>query len=339
MINRICLLFFLLVGASSCSNNDVYKLDEQARGKVKKEDKVKDITLTFEPKVDILFVIDNSGSMDKYQQNLARQATSFTNRIAQNILLDYHIGVVTSDMETRAGELIGSPPWVEKNTPNGNQVLAERLHPGSNGDWMEFFFEPLVAALRSPLVNGANKGFYRPEAYLAVVFITDAAIAGPLTGKTTYDFLLSLKQNDKDKLAAYAAIIPHDNPNHCVTDDLWNTNNLNRFLEFLDFFENSGWGKNYFDLCSDDYGKDLARIGKDLENKIEMFIPLKEFPVLETMVVKYGRQVIPQDADYGWSYVAERTGILLGRELKLTKQKGAVLTINYLPAKLEFPNN
>ena len=94
------------------------------------------------------------------------------------------------------------------------------------------------------------------------------------------------------------------------------------------------WGKTYFDLCSPDFGNDLAKIGADLENKIEMFIPLREFPVLHTMVVKYGEQVIPEDDYYGWSYDAKRVGIVLGKGLKLEDQEDAELIINYIPAKV-----
>ncbi|MCB0357726.1 MAG: hypothetical protein KDD40_11990, partial [Bdellovibrionales bacterium] len=176
--------------------------------------------------------------------------------------------------------------------------------------------------------------FYRQEAFLAIVFITDAAIRGPLTAKATFDMLLQLKNSDREKLAAYAALIPPDNPNRCQYDDQWNQDNLNVFIDFLSFFDGAGWGRTYFDLCSPNFGDELANIGKDLENKIEMFIPLKEFPVIETIQIKYGEQVIPQDAFFGWSYVENRVGILLGKGLKLKEQKDAELTINYIPAKV-----
>ncbi|MCB0391207.1 MAG: VWA domain-containing protein [Bdellovibrionales bacterium] len=328
---NICLVLLLV----SCTDNEVRKLDEAERRKVQKEDIVKDITLTFEPKVDILFVIDNSGSMGTHQSNLSRNVSSFTNQITQNVLLDYHIGVITSDVIDRSGELIGTPPYIDKNTPDRAMRLAENMQPGWSGNWQEKFFLPLIAALKPPLVNGINKGFYREDAFLAIVFITDAAIEEPLTPRATYEELLSLKQNDKDKLAAYAAIIPPDNPNGCAEDDQWDQKNISLFLEFLNYFDNAGWGQTYFDLCSPNFGNDLARIGADLENKIEMFIPLKELPVLNTMVVKYGDQIIPEDDYIGWVYDADRIGIKLGKGLNLDEKEDAELTINYLPAKVD----
>src|SRR5947209_3325762 len=54
---------------------------------------------TFEPKVDILFVIANDTSMFTYQPNLINNAAQFTAEIIKNKILDYHIGV-TSAMGT-----------------------------------------------------------------------------------------------------------------------------------------------------------------------------------------------------------------------------------------------
>ncbi|MCB0357749.1 MAG: VWA domain-containing protein, partial [Bdellovibrionales bacterium] len=159
-MRNVSLLSLLLFVSLACSDDAVRKLDESVRGKVKKQDKIKDVKLTFQPMVDILFVIDNSGSMGNHQANLARNVVSFTSSIVNNVLLDYHIGVVTSDMTTHAGELQGNPLWVERNTPNAKQVLANNLQPGTSGDYLEKFFEPLIAALYPPLVDSVNKGFY-----------------------------------------------------------------------------------------------------------------------------------------------------------------------------------
>lgn len=332
---KLITISFLLLTTMSCSQYSVEKLDEAPRPPVEKQDKIQGVKLTFSPMVDILFVIDNSGSMLSHQVNLARQVLQFTSKITQNLLLDYHIGVLTSSMRNRGGHLIGTPPWVDRMTANGDVILASRMQPGTNGDYDERFFEPIAAALSAPLVDGINAGFYRPEAFLAVVFITDTGIDGPLSPREAFDFLLNLKKGDASRLAAYAALVPPNNPSQCQTDSEWGSGGIQRFMEFLDYFSDFSGGPNYFDLCSPTFGEDLAKIGADLESRIEMFIPLKEFPVLSTMKVYYGRQMIPQHEYYGWSYNADRVGILLGRGLELEEQEGAALSIDYIPAKLK----
>jgi hypothetical protein len=60
-------------------------------------------------KVDILFVIDNSGSMSPYQEQLVASITPFMDAILQakrDKNIDFHIGVVTTDM---GDSWVGSP--------------------------------------------------------------------------------------------------------------------------------------------------------------------------------------------------------------------------------------
>ncbi len=328
----------LTLFVSACSKHAVDKLDEAARPQIESKDKVKGVSLTFEPKVDILFVIDDSGSMNTHQRNMSRQVDKFTNKIAQNFLLDYHIGVVTTSMDVfsdGAGHLLGTPPWIQKTTPNKEAELAARMQPGSNGSGDEKFFEPVMAALSPPVIDGVNKGFYREDAFLAIVYITDTGVDEAVTAKAAYDFLVNLKKGDDNKLAAYAALVTPGNPLGCRYDSEWG-NGIAILIRFLSYFETFGssTGKNYFDLCSPNFGSELAKIGEDLENRIELFVPLKEFPVLSTMQISYGSQIIPQDEFYGWSYNAERVGIIFGRGLVLKKQENVELSIDYIPAEL-----
>src|SRR5262245_37249544 len=54
---------------------------------------------------DILFVVDNSGSMADEQQRLADNFDKFINQIAG--AGDYQIGIVSTDLETMNGEVSG----------------------------------------------------------------------------------------------------------------------------------------------------------------------------------------------------------------------------------------
>src|SRR4051812_1071137 len=55
-------------------------------------------TVEVNSNVDILIVIDDSGSMDVHQQNLTKNVELFVDAISQNTLLDWRIGVITTDM-------------------------------------------------------------------------------------------------------------------------------------------------------------------------------------------------------------------------------------------------
>ena len=55
---------------------------------------------------DLLFVVDNSGSMSEEQENLARSFDTFIHWLTQENV-DFHIAITTTDVETNRGELLG----------------------------------------------------------------------------------------------------------------------------------------------------------------------------------------------------------------------------------------
>src|SRR5690606_7336572 len=60
------------------------------------------------PKSDVLFVIDDSGSMSEEQNALASNAQRFIN-VATSLNTDFQIGVITTDADTKPGQLRGTP--------------------------------------------------------------------------------------------------------------------------------------------------------------------------------------------------------------------------------------
>jgi hypothetical protein len=163
--------------------------------------------------VDILFVVDNSGSMGSKQGTLARSFASFIEVLeSQELGANYRIGITTTDgsgtlratsCRSRLHEfqfswihgdkderqrgcldhcghetLTFAKPWLEKgagttNLPPGLD-MAEALQcvgpQGINGPGLE---KPLESMLRA-LEDDAS-GFFRDEALLAVIIVTDEA--------------------------------------------------------------------------------------------------------------------------------------------------------------------
>src|SRR6476661_1030667 len=59
-------------------------------------------------KIDVLWVVDNSGSMAPRQQNLARNFSSFIDVFTKNSI-NFRIAVTTTDIFKSAGEFRGNP--------------------------------------------------------------------------------------------------------------------------------------------------------------------------------------------------------------------------------------
>ena len=150
-------------------------------------------------KVDLLFVIDNSGSMADEQINLVNSFPSFIDEI-QTQLEDadgYHIGIITSDLYTfdqgclQEGSMVTQTggadssnavcgPYVEGHRymtemDDLDQTFACAGQVGTGGDGNERPMQTMISAL-SPAMNGSggcNEGFLRDDALLVIVIITD----------------------------------------------------------------------------------------------------------------------------------------------------------------------
>ncbi len=89
-----CIPFFLLLMTFGCNSNPVQAPIDRARVELRKTSAIDGAT-----QIDMLWVIDNSGSMCQEQDVLARNFDLFVEEIDKTNL-DFHIGVTTTDMET-----------------------------------------------------------------------------------------------------------------------------------------------------------------------------------------------------------------------------------------------
>jgi len=168
----------------------------------------KSIPVNLNRNLDILFVVDNSGSMLAEQQQLAMNFPEFINVLQQieGGLPDIHLGVLSSNVGAAGaqsvpgcpasgddGNLLTGPPGNTCATQFGLQgsfisdiaqqngtrtknytgdlagLFSCMAQLGTSGCGFEMHLESMYRALQP----GKNAGFYRPDAYLAVVFIAD----------------------------------------------------------------------------------------------------------------------------------------------------------------------
>ena len=245
-----------------------------------------------EDKVDILFVIDNSGSMGTYQQALIRNADSFINAFIANGGLDWKMGIVSTDDSDEP--YIGLKPGDElthKSVDNIKRFKDAVDLLGTNGDAVERTFSPVMKLLpRYP-------GFLRPNAILAIIMITDAAEQSAETATDFLDFLRVTKGGLK-KVVSYGVFAPSDF-GCSVSDSIWNYAG-SPYEELI----KATSGKTY-PLCKD-FGAALADLGKDLVSRISRpSIRLQTRPRLRTLTVNYLGKPLkggPQSEGGYWIY-------------------------------------
>lgn len=320
-----CLLFLVM----GCNNASPKLVGEPPRETRKTEGSE---LQTFNPTVDILFVIDDSGSMYSHQRNLQANADLFAAGLQANKFVDYHIGVISTTDDYNSwsrsggGILFGNQRYIDRNTLNGIKELKDNIMIGTNGSGWEMVFDPLKKALTDPVASRENAGFYRPSAYLAIVLITDAEDQSRrMNAQDTVQFLNDLKKGDSQKILTYGVIIPSNDATGCARDEAGV-----RPLRLEEFFKLTKG--SFYGLCDIDYGAKLGRIGSDLVERVGRRVLLDRRPIIDTVVVNYGSQVILPNPETGWSYDATDNAIVLGRGIHWTDQPvGTMVEVFFKP--------
>jgi hypothetical protein len=160
-------------------------------------------------KMDVLFVIDDSASMEEEQANLILNLRSFVDvldayRTGSGGSLDYRLGVTTTASLTQVYttmpefpeeepepllEFDESPPangallhpdrcmpdraWIERGDGATAPSFACRAVVGTSGSGLEMPLLMMERALTTRVEDGANAGFLRDDALLVVVILSD----------------------------------------------------------------------------------------------------------------------------------------------------------------------
>jgi hypothetical protein len=331
------LMGLLMIGGLSCSpeNPKAHIVPDNTEEKV-----IQDNTQVFDPKVDILFVVDNSGSMQTHQANLSANISKFTSTFTKSSVLDYNIGIVTTDMDTYnfrgkacCGELVGAVKVVNKATQNADRILSQNFLVGTSGSADEMSFDPVVSALSPPNLNAANAGFYRPNASLVVIFLTDAEDQSRQTNAAgLYKFLVDLKNGNQDKVLGYGVLVPTNNSGRCDRDEPNTT--PNRIENFLSMVVNNK--NNIMNICDPDYGSRLANMAKDIADKVGNIIYLDLPPDVSSIRVTYGTADLPKNFETGWSFDVQKNAIMLGSKINWSSQpSGSRIKVFYNAATLD----
>jgi hypothetical protein len=313
-MRTVLLLAISVFFVVSCSEKSPKKVPVKEVEKVTTEEVAPISKDSFRPELDVLFVIDDSGSMMDHQRNLEANISKFADALVRIKYLDYHVGVISSSAtvpfwggpaSSCCGQLEGSVRYVERNTPNGINVLARNMIVGTDGDGVEKFFDPVYMALTEPNLSGYNKGFYRDTANLAVIFVTDTEDQSVnFTATSFYQFLLSLKGNP-DKILIAAANIGDKNVTKCLPNEASEINYYNGLDQLLQMAN-----ATTFSLC-DDFGDKLADLGQKIVAKSQTMY-LQQIPVPETIKVYLDGVELPSDYKYGWTYNASNNSIEFG---------------------------
>lgn len=129
------------------------------------------------PLVDVLWVLDNSGSMAEEQTKLSENLFAFHDFL-RGSGLDWHVGITTTDVDAGLGgalEAVAGYGYLYEDVPHNDELFQMAVRVGVQGSADERGLAATWLSLTQPdpgLV-AANRGFYREDAALHIVVVSD----------------------------------------------------------------------------------------------------------------------------------------------------------------------
>lgn len=247
-------------------------------------------------KVDVLWVIDVSDSMEDERTQLTANFDSFMASLT-NSGAQYQIGVTTTDLSGNGGggTLIGPNPVISPATADPEAAFAQNLtlSPTLAAE------QPLESA-RLVLSTDAGNALVRPDAALAVIILTDEDDSSIGDGGFYARDFLSSKGPGNQNLVTVSAIAG-EVPSGCVIPGYEGV--LGAGARSADKIDEVVTATNgvFGSICDQDFGPTLDGIGWKVAGLARIF-PLSRDPILGTIVVLINGTPLVQHPVDGWQY-------------------------------------
>jgi len=254
---------------------------------------------------DILFVIDNSGSMGSNQTNFKNNFDSFI-AVFSSAGVDYQIGFITTDDESLVNGAIvtssSSDPITEVND------IVDSI--GTSGSAYERGLQYSYLATQPGADAGIGSAFLRADAKLVVIYVSDEPDFSSAYVSTTEvsNHLMSLKSSP-GQVVAHA--VAGDYPSGCTT---------NGGAQFGDGYYDvvNDLGGTFMSICASDFGAQMDTLAR--ESMALMSFNLSGNPIEETI------EVLVDGALSGdWTYDSSSNSIMF----TVAPEDGDLIDVSY----------
>lgn len=254
--------------------------------------------------VDILWIIDNSGSMSEHQRSVINNTDVFIRNFTASSTLDWRMGLISTDPTEQP--YVGFSSRLDKTTPDPVGVFQRAVGAlGTDGSAQEETLRPLINVLtRYP-------DFNRPDTPLAIMMVTDAEEQSRMSFPNDFFPRFQAAIGASNRYFAYGVLNASDFGCDGESGSRW------RYAgsPYESLITNAYIGK-VFPLCQANFGQTLAEIGKEIVKEItHPTIHLNDRPKPQTIVVAYKGTPLPagttSEGGY-WLYDFDRNAIVFG---------------------------
>lgn len=289
------------------------------------------------PRVDVLFVVDDSFSMLDKQLLLSQELPKLVD-VAAAWGQDYHLAVTTTDDITVRGQFKGTPPYT---TSDGDlDLFAKFLLVGTTGSGNEMGLEGAwlavsgsnvaesqIACVDKPnacpqgfrciegFCRGANWGFLRPDADLVIIIVSDEEDSSPQSVSWYVSHYAGLKAPQSGYGVKLHAVVT--TPAGCLGSNFGSAGV--RYIAAVNAFQG-----HVASICATDFSQEFAAIGEKTFGLKDQFLPT--LPVDETTLQV---RVDGQTCTAGWSWNPNTRAVVFDREGPCFPPFGAQVEIEY----------
>jgi len=255
------------------------------------------------PVLDVLWVVDNSGSMNQFQTNLATNIGSFITTFASSGA-DYRMAVITTDRYTFSTVL-------DPSHPDPESELASLVITGTNGSGMEKGIAMAGDSLSNSTAAGPGGIFFRAHAKLIVIFVSDEQDWSTPGWASYLSFF--------DNLKPHGDFIPYgvigDHPSGCGLSNQHATFGAG-YWDLIDYY-NGSW----YSICAANWGVQLQDLAGEVTG-IRMFVLDEPDPIIDTIVVSVNGQQTDE-----WEYVSATNSFVF--TAGHVPEEGQTIEVNY----------
>lgn len=252
--------------------------------------------------VDVLWVIDNSGSMSESISKLRRDFQDFMS-VFTTLGLDYHLGVVSTDMDNPAqsGKLLGSPNYIDSSYADPVGWMDDTANLGDGGSGDEKGLEAARTALSDPLASGANAGFLRRDSAISIVVLSDENDSSSIDAAGFTSWFEGLRSDIA--LTTFNGIVGDRGLFGCLENGI-EASGGDEYIDVIDATDGV-----FRSICSADF-KDAARNIGQASAGMTVVFPLAKTPSnVSKIEVEVDGTPVDYDALTGFSYDSTRNAI------------------------------
>lgn len=229
------------------------------------------------PIVDVLWVIDNSGSMNMFQNHLSANVSSFMS-VFVNSGADYHMTVITTDS-------YDFTTMIDSYTANAEAILSNLVMTGIMGSGWETGLHQSYLSLQNPLYAGPGGNFFRDDATLVVIYVSDEPDYSPLAPGDYLSFF--------DQIKPQGMFVPYgvigDYPSGCQyttqSGQLRNAQFGGGYYEVINHY-----GGQWYSICAQDWGVQLQDLAGEVTSRRTFELSERD-PMETTIEVRVNGQI------------------------------------------------